>query len=343
MSAPVVRVLIVEDFAQWRRELRGLLEGNAGLKVVGEAETGIEAIQQAADLAPDLMLLDLCLPLLNGIDVAKRIFGFAKPPRIIFVSENRSREIAQQAFRAGVSGYVVKSNVQSELLRAIDAVLEGRRFVSEGLHTDSSLVHAYDEHPRVGAGLEVNSFFGAGYRHEVAFYENDADLEAGFAEYARATIQAQKAVLVIASETHGKNIFRQLMGKGIDLEELIAVGRYHQMEARAVLSKVIVNHSPDPLCCQEILADVMRKIPVMTNGTGSPLTICAECAPMLLMEGNQEAAMALERCWDDLTRTHSADTLCGYSWSVFPDRHASAVFQRVCAEHTAIHRSGMAP
>jgi len=175
--------------------------------------------------------------------------------------------------------------------------------------------------------------------HEVAFFEKDSDLETGFAEYAKAAIKAQKSVLLFASETRRTNIYNRLVGDGIDLESLIATGLYLPLDASEVLSKVMVNDSPDPLRCRNVLEGVERHIATLRDGEALKLAVCAECAPTLLIQGKEQAAVALERHWDEVTRAHSVDTLCGYSWRAFPDREASTVFAQVCAEHTGIRKS----
>ena len=124
MDTPVVRVLIVDDFEEWRRELRSMLEENPTLRVVGEATNGRDAIQQAQALRPDLVLLDVGLPVLNGIEVARLIGNSSLRSKILFVSENRHREIAEEALQTSAFGYVVKSQAGTELLPAIDTVLQ---------------------------------------------------------------------------------------------------------------------------------------------------------------------------------------------------------------------------
>lgn len=339
MNAPTVRVLIVEDFAEWRIELRRLVEGAPTLRVVGEAENGVEGVRRAADLAPDVVLLDLNLPFLNGIKVAQAIFASGNHPKIVFVSENRSLEIAQQAFEAGGLGYVVKSEIRRELLAAIHSALQDKRFVSDSLQPDRSSVHSRGEHPPDQEEGTVSSSYRTEFRHEVAFFEKDSDLERGFAEYAKAAIKAQKVVLLFASETHRTSISHQLSEDGIDLESLIATGRYIPLDATAALSKVMVNDTPDPVRCRGVLEDILRHIATVSEGGRPKLVVCAECAPTLLVQGKEQAAIQLERHWDEVSRAHSVDTLCGYSWYAFPDREASTVFARVCGEHTGIHKT----
>ena len=103
------------------------------LQVIGEVSDGLEAVQKAEELQPDLILLDIGLPTLNGIEAARQIRKVSPGSKILFVSENRSVDIAEEALSTGAGGYVVKSDAAGELLPAVKAVLEGKRFVSASL------------------------------------------------------------------------------------------------------------------------------------------------------------------------------------------------------------------
>jgi DNA-binding NarL/FixJ family response regulator len=109
-----------------------MLTRKADLQIIGEALDGLEAVQKAEELQPDLIVLDIGLPTLNGIEAARQIRKFAPESKIIFVSQESSPDVVQEALGLGTCGYVVKSQAQRELLAAVDAVLEGRRFVSGG-------------------------------------------------------------------------------------------------------------------------------------------------------------------------------------------------------------------
>jgi len=128
-----VRVLVVEDFEPWRQFIHSELNKRTDLAIVSEATDGLEAVQKAKELQPDLILLDVGLPSLNGIEVARRIREQNPKSKILFVSENRSSDVAEEALRAGGGGYVVKSDVASDLLPAVDAVLSDRQFISASL------------------------------------------------------------------------------------------------------------------------------------------------------------------------------------------------------------------
>src|SRR6266566_2305080 len=133
MGAPSIRVLVVEDYKPWLRFISSELKKLSNLEPIGEVSDGEEAVQQAQQLQPDLILLDIGLPTINGIEAARRIRELSPKSRILFMSENRSREIAEEAIRTGACGYVVKGAATSELLPAVEAVLQDKRFVSVSL------------------------------------------------------------------------------------------------------------------------------------------------------------------------------------------------------------------
>lgn len=120
----------MDDFEPWRRFVASLLQEKPDWQVICEASDGLEAVQRAEEFQPDLILLDLGLPKLNGIEAARSIRKVAPDSKILFLSENRDSEIAAAALVAGGHGYVVKSDGANELLLAIAAVLHGKRFVS---------------------------------------------------------------------------------------------------------------------------------------------------------------------------------------------------------------------
>lgn len=133
MSTSSNRVLVVDDYEPWLNFATKTLRGKLELRVVGEASDGLEAVQKAKVLQPDLILLDIGLPTINGIQAARRILQHAPKTKILFVSEQRSPDIVEEALRTGAGGYVVKSDAASELLPAVKVLLEGKRFVSASL------------------------------------------------------------------------------------------------------------------------------------------------------------------------------------------------------------------
>ena len=128
-----IRVLVVDDFQAWRQFVCSTLQKNPELQVVGEASDGLEAVHKAKELQPDLIVLDLGLPTLNGIEAARQILKLTPESKILFLTQESSADVIQAALNSGAQGYVLKARAAIDLLPAVKAVLEGRQFVSSGL------------------------------------------------------------------------------------------------------------------------------------------------------------------------------------------------------------------
>ena len=125
-----IRVMVVEDFQSFRRFVCSKLEQRPDLRVACEVSDGLEAVKKAKELKPDVILLDIGLPTLNGIDAARRILVLAPESKIIFSSQESSANFVEAALGLGAWGYVFKTHAEGDLLPAVDAVLSGKRFVS---------------------------------------------------------------------------------------------------------------------------------------------------------------------------------------------------------------------
>jgi DNA-binding NarL/FixJ family response regulator len=119
-------VLIVDDFEPWRSQIRDILKAHPEWKIISEACDGAEAVQKAAELQPDIIVLDIGLPKLNGIEAAKIIRQSSPNSRIIFLTQNTDTEIVNAALRVGRASYVQKADAATELLEAIRAALRDR-------------------------------------------------------------------------------------------------------------------------------------------------------------------------------------------------------------------------
>lgn len=129
----MIRILLVEDHAMVRAGLRALLERADDIKIVGEASNGQEAIEMTMTLKPDLLVMDIMMPRLNGIQAAEQIRALKLPTSILLLSMYSDEGLIHQAMHSGVKGFVLKTSVSEELLQAIHAVARGETFLSKSV------------------------------------------------------------------------------------------------------------------------------------------------------------------------------------------------------------------
>ena len=340
MKEPKIGVLVVDDYEPWRRFITATVQKQGEWQILGEAPDGLEAVQLSQQLQPHLILLDIGLPKLNGIESARRILKVSPQSKILFVSENRSWEIAEEALSTGAGGYLVKSDAGRELLPAVRAVLEGERFVSASL-ARHDVRGAKDEHPAKAASrtsvVEPLRPRNMAIRHEVEFYSEETGFVAGLARMIASVLKAGHIAILVATVVHRRDVLQKLRADGIDIDSALKEGRCIEVDSMDALATLMVNGLPDPVRCANLISDVVSTVRKQQQSNGSRIVFCGECAPILLTEGNIEGTVQMEHLWDEITRKHDADTLCTYLWSAFQHKQDSSVFQRICAEHTAVH------
>lgn len=125
-----VRILLVDDHPIVRQGLKTLLEGRAGWEVIGEASDGTEALEKAKELNPDVMVLDVTMPRMNGLEACRVLRKRVPQLEILFVTQHDSPQMMREALEAGARGYVVKSNAARDLFAAVEAVSQHRVFTA---------------------------------------------------------------------------------------------------------------------------------------------------------------------------------------------------------------------
>jgi two-component system nitrate/nitrite response regulator NarL len=132
-----VRIVVADDCAEWRAKLRSMLEARPEWRIVGMACDGLEAVQKAAELHPDLVLLDIGMPVLNGIGAAKRIRRISPDSKIIFVTQENDSDVRIVALATGAERYLMKAKAGRELLPAIAVTLRNVRRTEQKIRHSS--------------------------------------------------------------------------------------------------------------------------------------------------------------------------------------------------------------
>jgi DNA-binding NarL/FixJ family response regulator len=127
-----VRILVVDDFEPFRQFIISTLQTMPELQVIAAASDGLEAVRMAEELNPDLILLDIGLPRLNGIEAAHRISRLLPDAKILFLSQDNDPDVVAAALSDGAEGYIHKLDVAKELLPAVEAALRRKQFISAG-------------------------------------------------------------------------------------------------------------------------------------------------------------------------------------------------------------------
>ncbi|MFW6088157.1 MAG: response regulator [Gemmatimonadota bacterium] len=199
MSEPPIRVVVADDHAVVREGIRRVLDDDPDVAVVGEASTGAEALAIVEDCRPDVLLLDLGLPDISGLEVVRRLLAAGSPPRVLVLSMHEDDEYVLRAVRAGVDGYLLKDEAEPAMLRtAVRSVHAGDSYFSSSAAASlaGALRHA-------DGGEEVDPLAGLTERelevlHLVATGRTNREMAAEL-EISRRTV-----------ETHRENLMRKL-------------------------------------------------------------------------------------------------------------------------------------
>ena len=242
MEKSTLSFLIVDDYEPFRQFIATKLQTDLQLRIIKEACDGADAVQQAQELQPDLILLDIGLPTLNGIEAARRIRKVSPASKILFVTDNRSADIAEEALSTGADGYVVKSDAGSELLPAIEAVLHGKQFVSAGLKDRNSIDTADRALPEE---VVARSRFQSVEGHELRLYADDTAFVDGFAQSIQATLENRNAIVVIVTKSHRANLLQKLRADGVDVDSAVERRLLILLDVADSLSIVTVDAATD--------------------------------------------------------------------------------------------------
>ncbi len=338
MKASTVRALVVDDNEPFRRFTSSTLAKMQNFKVVGEASDGLEAVHKAEELKPDLMVLDIGLPTLNGIEVARRIRKSCPECKILIMSQGSSVDVAQEAFNLGALGYVVKSRAGSELSIAVDTVCRGGRFISTGLpsYNWASVTNVNATNPSVQKEFpsEISKNTDSTHSHALQLYADDEAFLLGLTGCVEAALKAKYPIIVVVTESHRASLLERLKARGVGVAAAIDQGLFVVMDVDLVLSALMVNDLPDPIRLGNILGDLVSAASKAASAEHPRVVAFGEIAPTLWARGHAEAAIQVEHLTNEFARTQNVDILCGYVASSF-QREQGGIYERICSQHTA--------
>ena len=306
------RVLLADDHLPFLESVSRLLA--AAFDIVAIAGDGRQALDLASRLQPDVVVLDVEMPNLNGFQTLEQLRQDGSESRVVFLTMHRDDEFVAAAINAGAHGYVLKSRVHLDLIRAIDHTLAGRLFLPS--LTSLSTV--------------------AGSRHTVQLHANDSHFLDEVSQLVGATLRSGEQVVIVTSEATRIGVAQRLQARQMNLATLAERGQYVAQDSTLALSQVMHDGRPDKERLAEIIHGLDRLRLAVPNGPRGRLTIFGDMGVSLCRNGDFEAAVELERFWNELTRALPFFTICSYPIDCFEHSAARIQLPSVCAEHSAV-------
>ncbi len=288
------RVLIVDDYEGWRHKIRRLLQDLPEFQVICEGSDGVKAVEKAEELKPDLILLDIGLPRLNGIEAARKIRQLCPSSRIIFLSMDNSYDVVQGALSTGAWGYVYKP-MASDLLRAIEVVQSGKRYVSDTV-----------EDSKFAASIIVSKF----------------------SEFIANALDAGSAAIAVVKNSHRESLLRELKAGRVDTAAAIQKGTLIFLDVVDIPSTLLEGGLSDRVRFVEIFSPLIDTASRATKAEHPKVAFCCEGLGRPGADGPADLAGWLKKGFSHLENAPEVDLLCAYSDSISGEHITGAVSMR---------------
>ena len=322
MTGSPLEVVVIDDHHAWRQQVTAMVEKSGAWRVTGEAADGGEGCALVASLQPDLILLDIELPTMSGIETATRILAANPSARILFLSGHSSWDVIEAALLTGARGYVLKNFAGTDLLPAMAAVAAGRRFLSGAaggrpFNADEDRHHAH--------------------LHDAGFYSSDAALIDEYEAFAADGLLAGKVVVSLLGAERRQALFERLTARGFDMTRALAEDRYIALDVDAVQTPLMIDGLPDESLFWNMVIAVMMRAARASRSNAPAIAGFGDGAQTLWRNGMPAAAVLIEQMWNDVSKTLNVDVLCGYSLpSVDAEDHEMR--ELIGAAHSATRR-----
>jgi DNA-binding NarL/FixJ family response regulator len=312
----LLRILVVEDFADFRRVVCSTLKQRPEFRIT-EASDGLEAVKKAEELQPHLILLDIGLPSLSGLEVARRLRKLAPAARILFLSQESSPEVVQEALFLGL-GYVHKAHSHSDLPLAIEAVLAGKRFISPNL-------------ARHGGHHSV-----AKHDHEMLFYSSETVLMESLTRFVAKALGTGNPAIVVATKSHLEDLRERLIAQQIDVDAAYQKGTYIALDVAEAFSTLMTGAQLDSAGFLETIGGLAQAASKRATAEQPRVAFCGEGIGLLWVAGRTDEAMRLEQLCNELSKNHELEMLCAYPLVSLQSHENDQSLQIIRAEHTAV-------
>ena len=305
------RVLLADDHPAFLDSVNRLLA--PAFDVVALAGGGRQALDLARRLRPEVLVLDVAMPDLDGFQTLAELRRDGPDTKVVFLTMHRDDEFVAAAINEGAHGYVLKSRAHLDLISAIGHALAGRLFVPS--LTSLSTV--------------------AGSRHAVQFHSDESLFLDDVSQLVGATLRSGEPVVIVTSEATRMGVAQRLHARQMNLAMLTEQGQYVAQDSALVLSQAMHDGRPDKGRLAEMINGLYRLLAI-PKGPRGRLTIVGDMAISLCRNGDFEAALELERIWNELTRPMPFFTICSYPIDCFEHSAARNQLANVCAEHSAV-------
>lgn len=296
MSLNHISVLVVDDHDAWRRVIRDVLDRLPNMRVVGETADGAEAVRLAHDLSPDLVLLDVGLPSMSGIEAAERIMARNRHARILFASNYSEWDIIDAALRTGARGYMLKTAAAQELQPAVTKIANGGWFIAP----------ARGGRP-IEAGLPRDA-----RSHRAVFYTDAAQQHDEYARFVADALAAGRAVLGCVDTDCRSQLQQRLHSMGVGLDAEVANGRFLALDIPELMSAFMEG---DRVVDEKFYGAALPMLLGAARAASGPLPAISafgDGASSLWRRGLLDAAIRVEQLWDEMAGVFNLEILCGY-------------------------------
>ncbi|HEY1305924.1 MAG TPA: response regulator [Vicinamibacterales bacterium] len=307
------KVLLVDDHPEVLRSISRMLAFD--FEIAALATDGAQALEQSRRVEPDVVVLDITMPGLDGFQTARELTRNGTGPRVVFLTMHDAEEFITEGFRSGGRGYVVKTRVHEDLVRAIDRVLAGQMFV-----------------PSLKSLFLVDE---ASCGHAAQFYSDDRAFVDSMGDFLDVALRCGDTVSVVANESFRVGLAEQLNAHGWSVGESGEHGRYRAMDSGEALASIMCGDRLDANRLEQIVDDLERSRVALAEGHTRRHTMVGDLLVPLFLNGNARAGMEVERLWNDLTHALPFMTVCCYPAACF-DAQSRDTLPDVCAEHWAV-------